>query len=240
MAKIIDRGAPLRGEDITGKQYGKLTVQGFAGCTRQNERRLLKMWNCVCSCGTEIAVAHYSLTHGNTSSCGCTRSESLRKRNHRHGHSKHPLYRVWCSMRERCSLPSCTSYADYGGRGIRVSDEWNLSFDSFLSDMGDSWEPGLSLERIENDGPYSKDNCKWATRLEQGSNTRSNVFLSFQGENYTISQWERILGFKTGLLNNRLNRLGWSVEKALSTPQRKFVRQSENQSRVSFWHILSR
>jgi hypothetical protein len=119
-----------------------------------------------------------------------------------HGGRNDPEYSVW---------------ADYGGRGIEVCDRWRNSYPTFLADMGQRPTPDHSIERIDNNGNYAPENCRWATRIEQSNNRRSNRHLTFQGRTQTLAQWEREIGGKGYLIKQRL-KLGWSVDRALTTP----------------------
>jgi hypothetical protein len=122
---------------------------------------------------------------------------------------------VWVSMRARCSNPKNRSYTDYGGRGITVDPAW-ADFQVFYADMGDPPDGG-TLERADNDGPYSKANCRWATRAEQSRNKRNNRYLEYNGERRIVADWATHLGLPHRLLRVRLNR-GWSAERTLATP----------------------
>lgn len=141
---------------------------------------------------------------------GCTKKGERTKAN--------PGWRthvVWLHMKARCTKVGDKSFPDYGGRGITFDPAW-VDFRNFLADMGEAPE-GLMLERIDNDGPYSKANCRWATRAEQNRNRRMNRYLEFNGERRMVVEWAEHLGVKPRLLRVRLNR-GWSVERTLSTP----------------------
>jgi hypothetical protein len=128
-------------------------------------------------------------------------------------------FEVWRQMLRRCYASSYCSFAHYGARGIVVSERWRESFANFLSDMGGR-PPGCTLDRIDNDGPYSAENCRWATWTEQQNNKRNNVRIKFRGRTLTVREWERELGFSNGTIKARLGKHGWSPERALSTPVR--------------------
>jgi hypothetical protein len=119
-------------------------------------------------------------------------------------------------MLRRCLTPSDTAYARYGGRGITVCERWRR-FENFLSDMGECPE-GLTLDRIDNAGGYAPENCRWADRVTQGRNKSNNRVLEFKGKKQTLAAWAEELSISDRLLTARLNRLGWSVFQALSTP----------------------
>jgi hypothetical protein len=123
-------------------------------------------------------------------------------------------------MLSRCTNPHHKNYADYGGRGITVSEAWRHSFETFASDMGEPPESAMTLERIDNNGPYSKENCRWATREEQAQNTRQNRLITYNGITRPLVGWAKHLGIKRTILKDRFSS-GWSVEDALTTPVKK-------------------
>ena len=138
----------------------------------------------------------------------------------RQGQKWTPEYESWASMMTRCRNPRHKDYAIYGGRGVTVCGRWH-AFENFLKDMG-ARPQGTSLDRFPNrDGNYEPGNCRWATPLEQGNNTRRNVVLEFQGRKQTLSQWSRETGINAGTLRDRVHRYKWSVERALTTPIEK-------------------
>lgn len=135
-----------------------------------------------------------------------------------HGQTGSPEYISWMSMRQRCYYKKSGSYSRYGARGIRVCKRW-LKFENFLSDMGKKPSPDHSLDRINNSKGYSPSNCKWATRLEQGSNCRNNKLLTFNRKTMCMAQWQRATGISRHAIYYRL-KSGWDIERTLTTPSR--------------------
>jgi hypothetical protein len=125
------------------------------------------------------------------------------------------MYKAWAAMVARCDHPTHTSYSSYGGRGITYDPRWK-DFSAFLADMGER-PAGMTLDRIDNDGPYCRENCRWATAEQQQNNRRCNRLVEYAGLTYTLAQWASITGFQFGTLRNRLDR-GWSVERSLTEP----------------------
>lgn len=144
-------------------------------------------------------------------------------RNYRHGYKTagkySSEYSIWMNLRMRCNNPGNNRYAMYGARGIRVCERWEADFLNFLKDMGRRPTPDHSIDRINNDGDYTPENCRWATRKEQCRNRRSSKFLVFRGERKTTAEWSELFGVSQGTLHYRL-KAGWSVEDAITKPLR--------------------
>ena len=199
-------------KNLLGCVYGRWTVLSYYGSSGQGA-----MWLCECSCGTKKPVHASSLLHGKSNSCGCLMVELTSKFHKKHGHNskingQSPTYRSWRNMLRRCNDPKHGSYSNYGGRGIKVCEEWR-NFEQFLADMGERPED-KTLDRIDGDKGYSKENCRWMNMTEQANNRANNHRLTYQGETHTISEWAVKLGIKDGTIRARLFR-GFSTEDAL-------------------------
>jgi len=192
----------------TGNRYGNLVVLGQAKSNKRNKA----MWRCLCDCGSETIVLGSSLRCGDSKSCGCKEAVSTK-----HGRSGTKEYDVWCGIIQRCCIPDSKAFPYYGGRGIEVCNRWRISIDAFIEDMGPQPGRGYSIDRIDNNGPYSPENCRWATREEQANNTRANHFLEHDGKRMTIAQWGKATNLDRTTISNRL-RLGWSISRALTEP----------------------
>lgn len=172
-----------------GTRFGRLVVVGrhTAGRNRNS------CWLCLCDCGVELPVLGYNLKNGNTKSCGCLQSDFARTFFFKHGLTATAIHRSWSSMKSRCLNPDDQFYPRYGGRGITVSEAW-LEFENFYADMHPR-PPGSSLDRIDNNLGYSKENCRWATSTQQNRNRRSNRIITFGGKAQCIAAWAEELGW---------------------------------------------
>lgn len=192
--------------DLTGQRFGLRIVLGRASRNSKNKTR----WGCRCDCGNLSVVLTSTLTSQRTVSCGCSRNIFLRKAHTTHGKSQAKIYGVWGSMHDRCYLPSSACFYRYGGRGITVCERWH-NFENFYADMGDA-PIGLTLERKDNNGSYSPENCCWATPTEQSKNRRDVMLYEFRGEKRCIPEIASILGVSYGVIYRRIKLRGEKPE----------------------------
>lgn len=196
--------------DLTGQEFGFLTAIERAGASKHKCAR----WVCRCRCGTTVTrTSQYLRTfRPHLRSCGCQHG------NRTHGMADTRPYQTWRAMVKRCTHPADKDFASYGGRGIEVCPTWASSFASFWQDMQEGYARHLTIERIDNNGPYSKANCRWATMAEQRNNRRVNVFLDTPRGRMTVTQAAEAAGLKRVTLAARLRR-GWPVDLALTAPK---------------------
>lgn len=195
-------------KSLVGEKYGKLTVLSFYGKDKWGKA----IWQCVCDCGIIKNISVTTLKSGYAKSCGCLKKEYLSKKMRTHGLShKIPEYDVWIGIRNRCNNKNEPQYKDYGGRGIKVCERWMKSFPDFLQDMGNRPSKNHSIDRIDVNGDYSPENCRWATWLEQGSNRRDNVFYTIYGATKTQAEWAREFNVSHASIISHLKR-GKSLE----------------------------
>lgn len=190
-------------KDISNQRFGKLV----AIRTEKSSDIGKRIWVCVCDCGNTTEVLSDSLRRGNTRSCGCTNRTNLVNRNTTHGLSKSRLYHIWRRMKQRCNDANTKDYANYGGRGITICNEWKddfLSFHDWATKNG--YDADKSIDRIDVNGNYEPGNCRWADMKEQASNKRNNRKISYKGETHTLAEWSRITGIDTSLIRYRLKR----------------------------------
>lgn len=194
---------------LNGKRFGRLIVLGIAFRNSQI------MWNCLCDCGAKFVCSGGNLRRG-TKSCGCWKIEIAGQHGKTHGESHTTKeYGVWCAMLARCENPNSTAYADYGGRGIKVCARWR-SYENFLADMGRC--PKIcQIERKDNDGDYTPENCVWTTPDAQCRNRRSNILVPIGDETLVLLDAAKRVGLPYKTVHQRLNH-GWTIDRALTEP----------------------
>ncbi len=204
---------------MPGDKFGRWTA------LEKTQRRLFPAGKshayrlCRCACGNNEFVNECNLLRGKTKSCGCLSSEATSRKNFKHGYAKRGdqdrVYRIWCGMIARCTNPKNHHYKHYGNRNITVCERW-LKFENFLVDMGEP-PPKRSLNRLNNDGGYCKENCAWSTDIEQARNKQNTIRLAWNGLSLTIPEWAERIGIPHRTLDGRYHR-GWSTKRMLLTP----------------------
>ena len=180
-----------------GDKYGRLTILKQIGSV--NKKRKVE---CQCECGV-IKNYYFDSLYGDiTKSCGCLQKQMASESNTTHGMSNTKVYKSWESMKDRCARKGHKYYKNYGGRGITVCERW-LEFENFYEDMRADFRDGLKLDRINNNGNYCRENCRWATQKEQCNNTRSNVNINFMGQTKSIAEWATYFGINYKAFHRR-------------------------------------
>lgn len=208
-------------KDITGMKFNKLTAIKPTGEIRHRTY----MWLLQCDCGNMTTSTISRLKNETKKSCGCNLKEKRKprpdvsermKNSGTHGQTGSRTYASWNSMKGRCLNPADKDFKNYGGRGVKITEDWISSFESFLKDMGERPQ-GMTIDRINVNGNYEPENCRWATPHIQANNTRVCRYVEYQGKTQTASEWAREVGLEIKTLQYRL-RVGWDAEKALTTP----------------------
>lgn len=218
--------------EIIGQRFSRLLVSSYGVChlkKHKDKRRKSghsnlskRKWLCNCDCGLNVLIAEESLKSGNTKSCGCLKVETAAKQMTTHGLKSHPLYSTWQTMKQRCYNKNTESYGNYGERGIEVYTEWRTCFESYVNyietNLGCNPSSGYTLDRIDNNKGYFPGNLQWASKKAQQRNRRSNRILTYKGESKCLAAWAEERGISATVILTRLNKLGWSIEKAITTP----------------------
>lgn len=189
--------------DLTGKVVGDLTVVGLDHIEDKNGRKR-KFWLCECSCGNMTVVRTDSLTSGSTTSCGCAAVKKAKELSTSHGGSYTRLYSIWSGMKDRCRNPNSPSRRRYGGRGIDVCDEWFNSYEVFRAwAISNGYGEELSIDRIDNNGNYCPENCRWVTNKQNSRNRECNITVNYNGKNMALSESAELAGIRYETIRSR-------------------------------------
>lgn len=199
--------------NAVGQRFGRLVVIDRAEDYVSPQGNRSTRWLCRCDCGNEIITAWSVLKAGRAVSCGCKKKERFTV----HSMYGTRLYKIYHKIRDRCYNQNHQAYRHYGGRGIEICDEWQDFKNFYEWAIANGYEEHLTIDRIDVNGDYSPDNCRWITQKEQLSNTRRNRYLTYDGETLTVTQWAEKTGLKRSTIANRIAK-GWSVEKVLTEP----------------------
>lgn len=209
--------------DLTGQTFGKLYVIERVSSTTGKANKNKVVWKCQCQCGRVVNVVAGNLRSGKQVSCGCYRRNRLSKMVLKHGMTNTRLYGVWSSMKSRCYNKNVYEYRFYGALGITVCDQWLNDFESFADwavkhGYDENAPRGVcTIDRIDGTQSYCPENCRIVNQLTQANNLKSNHYLSYNGEYHTIAEWGRITGIDQFKIRNRIAKLGWTTERALTT-----------------------
>lgn len=194
--------------DLTGKTFGHLKVISKAGNT------CAALWLCQCDCGNTKTFRSDHLRRVGTKTCGCHLMKRGTPDHHESQCRTTKEYRAWLHMKGRCYTKTDHKYHRYGGRGITVCDRWLESYNNFLEDMGRAPSVKHSVDRIDVNGNYEPENCRWATILEQANNRTTNMLVEYNGKKMSLRMWQREIGFNYGTTKDRILKYGWSVKEA--------------------------
>lgn len=205
---------PAKIIDILGQRFGRLLVIERLGKKPGITGRAI-YWLCECDCGSIVEVSGVELRRGNTVSCGCYSIDRSTIHNGRHTR----LYSIWGTLVKRCENNKYKGYKNYGGRGITLCKEWRefKNFQKWARESG--YEDTLTIDRIDNNGNYCPENCRWVDMKVQNRNKRSNRIISFGNDACCMSEWGERIGEKGQLIRDRIDKLGWTIKEALTTPK---------------------
>ena len=189
--------------NLVGKRFGRLEVLKRV----ENTKRKLTYWLCKCDCGNTKVIRGTHLVAGKIKSCGCISIEKVKKRQTTHNLSKTRLYHIYLGIKARCYNPKNECYRIYGGRGITMCDDWKNDFLSFYNwAINNGHREDLSIDRIDVNGNYEPNNCRWATPKEQSNNTRRCIYVTYNNETHTITEWARFFGIDEEVIRTRYHR----------------------------------
>lgn len=225
--------------DFTGKTFGDWTVLYELERYRTPSGRPVRMWRCKCKCGNECNVQGQHLSSGESTMCTECGYKVSGFKNKKHGESDTKLYAIWSSIKKRCYNPNEKCYSNYGGRGITMCDEWKndyMSFRKWAYDNGydeSKSKNECSIDRINVNGDYCPENCRWVDIITQANNKRNNFCITYNGETRTVHEWSRILDMPVYLITDRIQREGW-------TPERTFTTKGDARERIIDFNGVSK
>lgn len=197
--------------DLTNQKFGRLTA-----LYRLHNTDGKTKWLCICECGNLAETSLSHLRNGGAKSCGCLHKEMMIQTFTKHNKSNTRLYNIWQGMKKRCYNINDEAYKYYGGRGIKVCNEWLNDFQAFYDwAMNNDYKENLTIDRIDVDTDYKPGNCRWATNKDQQRNKRSNNYYTINGETHCLKEWCEILNLNYYTVHNRIVRYSWPIEKAL-------------------------
>jgi hypothetical protein len=209
--------------DLTGQKFGRLTVLERRGSNKQHNA----LWLCKCECGKEKIISSINLRKGKSKSCGCLRDmlhEGKNNPSYKHGESKSRIYHILAGMIQRCDNSNCKAYKNYGDRGIKVCNEWKDKENGFINfynwAIANGYDKGLTIDRIDNNGNYEPNNCRWSNRLEQNNNKRNTKKIVYNEKTYTIMELSKKFNIKYETLLSRYKK-GWDIEKIIVCPKKE-------------------
>lgn len=203
--------------NLVGKRFGRLLV-----LEKSNSEKGHVKWLCLCDCGNKCIVHGTSLKTGNTISCGCYKTENAKALYSSVRQNDKTLYAVWNGIKQRCLNKNNRSYHNYGGRGIKIDETWANNYESFYNwAMQSGYKKGLQIDRIDNNGNYEPSNCRFVSQETQANNKRNVELYTINGQTKSLPQWCREYGQEYFLVRQRVKKLGWSIEKALTCPKNK-------------------
>lgn len=208
--RLLGGKRPARFKDLTGMRFGRLTAVSIHSRVSKTTR-----WNCVCECGNKTVKKYAMLIIGHVRSCGCLFRDTRKTCSLTHGDSKSKEHGAWADMKGRCNNPKRKCWKHYGGRGIKVCEEWN-HYAGFLKSVGRAPSPLHEIDRIDNNGNYEPGNVRWATRMEQTNNTRRNHYITHKGKTKSMADWCRDLK-KNYFRVRYLIKKGLTFQRAIST-----------------------
>lgn len=208
-----------KNKDITSRKFGKLTA-----LDRLHNIKGRTKWLCICDCGNLTEVKTVKLTTGHTRSCGCLQKEITSEHFTKHGRSKTRLYKIWQGMKKRCYNVNTKEYSYYGGRGIKVCEGWCNDFQTFYDwSMENGYNESLTIDRINYNGNYEPNNCRWTDYKTQNRNSRHNKQFTINGEARCLSEWCEILNLNYKTVLARINQYNWTIEQALELIEREYI-----------------